>query len=63
MASEEKKPRQIIYKITDELRRDMFAMFALGGMIMKNGCPYDSSEKYAETAYVYADAMMKARQR
>ena len=40
--------------------RDLFAMQALNGMLA-NGGHHGSPEAFAEQAYTFADAMLKAR--
>jgi len=51
--------QSINQKIPDVELRDLFAMFALKGIIeVSNGYYYGA---HAETAYKYADAMLKER--
>lgn len=50
----------IEYKIPE--LRDLFAMSALNG-ILAQGDYHGSEQQYAEQAYCFADAMLKARAR
>jgi len=47
--------------IGDDDLRDLFAMFALCGMLSENGGGAKHNKDLAEFAYYLADAMMEAR--